>query len=308
MIDILLATYNGAPYLTQQLESLFNQSCQDFKILIRDDGSTDQTLSIVDAFSKKYPERIRLVKGTSRLGPKGSFSALMKLSDAPYVMFCDQDDIWKKEKIALSLKQMKQLEQKHGSSIPLLVHTDLIVINEKGDPVHPSFWKYANLSAETFITINRLLTQNVVTGCTAMMNRRLCELAYPIPECAFMHDWWVALIASLFGKIAIIRESTIYYRQHNKNAVGAKKFGSLKHILERLENINHDDEVKLDQAKYLLENYGCHLDGTSKQILEDYARLKQLSWIDSRCLIIKQKFFKCGFRRNVFCLLVKRQP
>lgn len=308
MIDILLATYNGEPYLYQQLESLFNQSCQDFKVLIRDDGSTDQTLAVIESFSKKYPGRISLVEGTDRLGPKGSFSALMKLSQAPYVMFCDQDDIWKKEKIALSLKQMKQLEEISQGDTPLLVHTDLIVINEKGAPVHSSFWKYANLSAETFTTVNRLLTQNVVTGCTVMMNRKLCGMAYPIPECAFMHDWWVALVASLFGKIAIVPQSTLFYRQHNKNAVGAKKFGSLTHILERLENINHDDDVKLDQAKYLLEHYGCHLDEANKQILEDYTQLKKLSWIDSRFVILRQKFFKCGFRRNVFCLLIKRQP
>ncbi len=307
MIDILLSTFNGEKYLAEQLNSLFNQTCQDFTLLIRDDGSEDKTLSIIETFSQQFPNRIRMIKEEGRLGPKASFSALMNYSNAPYVMFCDQDDIWKKEKIALSLQHMKQLE-KAGQDLPLLVHSDLIVINEKGKALHSSFWKYANLSAREFTTINRLLTQNVVTGCTVLMNRKLCSMAYPVPSCAFMHDWWVALVASLFGKIGIIPQTTIYYRQHTKNAVGAKKFGSLKHILERMDNINYDDEIKLNQANYLLSHYGISLNDTHREILEDYTKLKTISWIDSRFLIIKRGFFKCGFRRNVFCLLVKRQP
>lgn len=305
-VDILLATFNGEKHLTEQLRSLFDQSCQTFNLLIRDDGSTDGTLGIIESFTRNYPGRISLFTDGLRLGPKASFSALMQLSTAPYAMFCDQDDIWMTEKIALSLKQMQKLEQNAPLNAPLLVHSDLIVMDEKGAVLSPSFWKYANLTPYT--SVNRLLTQNVVTGCAVIMNRALCKLAAPVPDSAFMHDWWVALVASLRGQIAAIPEPTIYYRQHTQNAVGAKKFGSLKHIRERLFHLNQDDGVKRQQALHLLERYGSSLTQTEARMLNDYTSLKKQSWVASRQLIFKHQFFKCGLLRNMYAFFMKRQP
>ena len=112
-LDILLATYNGEKFLKEQINSLLDQSYKNWKLLIRDDMSTDCTMAILSDYISKYPDKIKLLKSNKRLGPCQSFNYLLQKSDSDYVMFCDQDDIWLPEKIELSLKKMRSLEKIH---------------------------------------------------------------------------------------------------------------------------------------------------------------------------------------------------
>jgi glycosyltransferase involved in cell wall biosynthesis len=268
-VDILLATFQGGLYLKEQLLSLIQQSYSNFHIFIRDDGSTDQTVTIIESFRKIYPERITVIPSAQCLGVKGNFSELMHHTKAKYIMFCDQDDIWLPHKIKLSLDKMKTLENQHGP-IPLLVHTDLQVVKSDLTLIARSFWKYSKLDPSKN-SLNDLLSKNTVTGCALMINQKLLELAYPIPDQCIMHDWWIVLVATIFGKIEFIKEAPILYRQHGKNAVGALKFNFWyyfkRQIIRKLYRKYHPFIVK--QAQTLFLKYFSLMNPYQKKILQE---------------------------------------
>ncbi len=141
-IDILLATYNGAAFLNQQLGSVENQTHRNWRLIVRDDGSTDKTPGIIEAFRARHPDKVVVLRDDDgNLGLVRNFSRLMEHAGAGYVAFCDQDDVWKPEKLELSLQKMRSLETEHGPERPLLVVTDLSVVDEDLQVVHLSFWR-----------------------------------------------------------------------------------------------------------------------------------------------------------------------
>ncbi len=222
-IDILLATYNGAAFLNQQLGSVENQTHRNWRLIVRDDGSTDTTPEIIEAFRARHPDKVVVLRDEDgNLGLVRNFSRLMEHASADYVAFCDQDDVWKPEKLELSLLKMREMEAEHGPERPLLVFTDLTVVDEDLQVVHPSFWRYQGVRPKRCNALIRLLLLNVVTGCTALMNRPLVEKSMPIPGGAVVHDWWVALVAAAFGAAGYIVQPTVLYRQHGKNILGAR--------------------------------------------------------------------------------------
>ena len=150
-----------------------------------------------------------------------TFGELLEDSDADYMALCDQDDVWLPGRIAKPLERVRAVEREQGAATPILAHTDLAVVDENLDTIAPSFWAYRHLDPYRGSELNRLLVQNVVTGCTTIINRALARLACPIPESIPMHDWWLALVASAFGRIETVPEATVLYRQHGNNSVGA---------------------------------------------------------------------------------------
>jgi glycosyltransferase involved in cell wall biosynthesis len=223
-VDVLLATYNGARFLSELLRSIEAQTHPDWRLIVRDDGSNDDTPAILAEFAHRHADRVRLVRdGRRRLGACGNFAALLEASEAPYFMFCDQDDVWLPEKIAALLHSLQQLETRRGSQTPLLVHSDLVLVDDALCILHQSYWRYARLlypSARR--SPARLMLRNYVTGCALIANAALRRAALPIPPEARMHDWWVALVAAVLGEVAEHRTPTVLYRQHQKNELGAQ--------------------------------------------------------------------------------------
>ncbi len=227
IIDILLATYNGEAFLEEQLDSIAAQTHGDWRLIARDDGSADRTAEILDAFRARHPDKVVVLQdGDGNLGLVANFSRLMERSDAPYAAFCDQDDVWMPEKLALCLAKMHELEreqgQEQGAEVPLLVFTDLTVVDEELKVIDPSFWHYQGLRPERCDTLGRLLLHNVVTGCTALLNSALVDRSGPVPDAAKVHDWWVALVAVALGRLGYISRPTVLYRQHGENLIGAQ--------------------------------------------------------------------------------------
>ena len=166
-IIILLSTYNGAKYLKNQIDSLLSQSYDDFRIIARDDGSSDESSQILKSYDK-----IEIVDSQQNLGAKGSFAELLeyavKHTDGEFFMFCDQDDVWKNDKIEKTLAKMQEMQYEYGD-IPLLIHSDVIVVDEGLEVMAGSFWKFQNINPKRDV-LPHLLLQNVVTGCTMMIN------------------------------------------------------------------------------------------------------------------------------------------
>ena len=159
-------------------------------------------------------------------------------------MFCDQDDVWNNDKIEKTYKKMQELEKLYGDSIPLLAHTDLEVVNEKLETLSFSMWKSEHINPRAN-TLNKLLMQNTITGCTMMINRTLAMKSLSISSKAIMHDWWIGLVATAFGKIGFIEESTMRYRQHGRNDTGAKNY-DYKFIINKLKKFS---DINIDKNK-----------------------------------------------------------
>ena len=297
-IDVLMATYNGERYLKEQINSLLSQTCKDFVVSIRDDGSDDQTVNIVKEYEKYYPEKVRLIRDEGKhLGVCGNFRELLMSSRAPYVMLCDQDDVWLPEKIDLTLRKMIELENKHGKSAPLLVFTNLELVDDRLSTIHKSFWDYQQLNPNNN-TLNYLLLENIVTGCTTMMNDRLRDIAQNIDPGARMHDWWIALVASAFGFMDYIETPTVRYRQHAKNVVGGKKFDILA-VIKILSNMNHSivsikntiARKKITVAAFYETYKDLPCKAGALNLAKAYSQLDKISFPQRFLFLIKNKCF-----------------
>lgn len=312
-VTILLSTYNGEKYLQEQLDSLFSQTYNDFVLIVRDDSSSDNSLEILKNYKQKYSQKIILLEENDNKGVIRSFSYLLeyalKNTNANYFMFCDQDDVWKPKKIEKTLLKMLELEKNKNK--PVLIHTDLELVDENLNLIHPSFWKHEHIFPE-HKSFNRLIMQNNITGCTVMINRVLAQKSLPIPENSIMHDWWIALVAAYFGEIDYINESTIKYRQHGSNTLGAKGYKQelLKNIgriinsvlFKRGEFYKHH-YINILQAKEFLERYKDELDISTIKILEDFIHLEKKSFFERRKILLKNRILKQGILRNIGLML-----
>ncbi|WP_294272869.1 glycosyltransferase family 2 protein [uncultured Chryseobacterium sp.] len=254
-IAILLSTYNGEKFLEQQIESVLVQSFQNWDLFIRDDGSTDSTLSIIERFCTKY-NNIHLFECSENIGACESFLWLLKNTDAEYYMFCDQDDIWQPDKISLSLNLMKETELKYTVGLPILIHTDLKVVDTNLKEISRSFWSYAKLKQRYLSDFNYLGVCNGVTGCTTLINQNVKDIVFPINTKPPMHDYFIALKVAKYGKIVFLNTPTILYRQHQKNEVGATNI-NVGYFFLRLKKIKETIRDQMEMHAFLKEfNYG----------------------------------------------------
>ncbi|MBO4693187.1 MAG: glycosyltransferase family 2 protein [Clostridia bacterium] len=294
MVTVLLAVYNGEMYLREQIESILNQTVSDIKIIIRDDGSTDSSAEIIGDYRSKYHDKISVISGEPTGSAMLNFYEMLKSSDDDYIMFADQDDIWYEDKVRITLDKMLQAESENPEK-PILVHTDLTVTDGKMNIISDSFFAYQKIFPED-LSINRLLVQNYVTGCTVMINRALKNRALPIPNEAAMHDWWLALTASIFGKIVTIKSPTVYYRQHGNNSVGAKTGGGISFIFRKLKTFGDTKEntsATYCQAEQLLNAYGDIMPEDKRIIVKAYADMRSAGRIKKIKLINGYNFKKC---------------
>jgi glycosyltransferase involved in cell wall biosynthesis len=317
-VDILLATYNGGEFLRELIESVLHQTHKDWRLIVRDDGSTDDTTSIVNEYAEKIPSKITIMQDDEKhLGACQSFARLMERSDSDYIMFCDQDDIWLPAKVSLALENMLDMEKGLGKDTPLLVHTDLKVVDEGLNPISNSFWEYAYLDPESGRTLNRLVIQNAITGCATLINKSLKSMSLPIPEEAIMHDWWIALVAASFGVIEYVPEPTILYRQHDRNKIGAREWDREPvfqkvsryyregRIMERISlNLKTIPKIRVDllmtqrQAGAFADRYASSLNEELVEMTKAYSSLAGYGFLRKRYCIVKHGFYLVGFKRN----------
>ena len=249
-IDILLSTYNSEAYIEELLESLYSQSYKNWRLIIRDDGSSDSTLVILNKQKKINPEKFQLIENNKiQLGPKKSYEKLLEQSTADYIMFCDHDDHWLSHKIEDSLNKIKELENRSPDKAAL-VFTDLIITDQDLKPINKSFWKYSKINPDNIHSVYKLAINNPVVGCTVMINKKAKSLILPIPDEAIMHDWWAALKVAEAGIIGYIEQPSILYRQHDLNKIGADKVGFL-YFLKRVFGFSKTIKQNRDAYKML---------------------------------------------------------
>lgn len=282
LVDILMATYNGARYLDEQIDSILGQSYSRWRLLVNDDGSSDETVDIVKAYVEK-DDRIHLLSlENKRHDAAGNFLALLDASSASYVMFCDQDDVWLSEKVRLELQAMRELEQEYGADMPLLIFTDSAVVDENLNVLSPSFAATVPFHPSS-ITLSRLMVDNVAQGCVMLLNRALVQFLrqYPLRNEIGMHDYWAMIIASALGCALYLPVSTLSYRQHGNNVCGASGHPltarrGASHIVRDpsilrgwLKRLCADEKVFQVRAAIVLEQLGSRLPPQAKDALEE---------------------------------------
>lgn len=297
-----MSTYNGDKFLNEQLDSIIKQSYQNWKLFIRDDGSKDRTIEIIKEYTSIDPRIIYLSEiSEENLGVKQSFLSLLLSVESRYYFFCDQDDVWLSNKIEDTIKFLKENEDE---KTPICVHTDLEIVNEFLETIHPSMIDSQNLNRKD--ELRELIVQNSVTGCTMAINNSLKKLILKQPDVRniLMHDWWIALVASSFGKTLLLDKTTILYRQHGNNEVGAQSIISKVKKGYNLNSIVLSIVDTFVQAEELLKLYSDTLSLDKRNEIHFY--LSILS--DDSNLIHKVKWFrffrKKGLMKNFMFILV----
>ncbi len=257
-IDILLPVYNGEKYLKEQIDSLLGQTNRDFRLLIRDDSSSDGSVDIINEIIKNIPpqspEIIILRDEKGNLGSTKSFEELVKYVEGDYFMFCDQDDIWKPDKIDVTLEKMKE-EESLNPNLPILICTDSACIDQYGNVIADSFYRSQKFEY-TFDSREKMAALNIIQGNTCMMNKKCKEYIHGIPQ-EVVYDAWVGLVIAYYGKVFYLYEQTLFYRQHAYNAVGSNHI-SLRYFVDKFlgnKNWAKNNDALLNSLPYHL-HYG----------------------------------------------------
>ena len=270
-----MTTYNGEAFVRDQIDSILCQSFTDFHLTISDDHSSDSTYSILEEYARRYPDKISVRKSPSRFGnARDHFFYMMDQCDADYIFFCDQDDVWFKDKLSLFMKEFETADS--SPEVPLLVFSDQIPTDSQLQPLSDSLMRYQKQNPY-IKSYRELIFQNVVTGGAMAINKALRDKSL---ECIdrkniLMHDHWIAIVASCFGKCLYIDKPTSYYRQHSGNEVGAKNVGSGGYIaskLASLKKVRASIVGKKLQANVFSKTYEMQLGKKEISFLQKFSR------------------------------------
>ena len=293
-ISVVMTTYNGEQFLEQQINSVLLQTLQPSEIIVCDDGSTDDTVKILERFSQ-HPG-FTFYRNETRLGVVENFKKAVSFTTAGnYIALCDQDDIWLPEKLERSLSTLLQIED---PLLPSMVYSDLILIDDHNKIISHSVitelghHKYRHC-------LETLLFVNFVLGCTILMNPKMKEFFADIPNNnTYHHDAWIALIAFTFGRIAMLDHPYIKYRKHGRNVTlkgGYRKRNFAKKIKDHTKAIFLKTdllEVQLSMAGSFYEIYKDRLSAQHKK------KITGLLKLTGRSYVRKKMAFEIAFANN----------
>lgn len=289
-IDILLATYNGEKYLKEQIDSILNQTYRNIRLVISDDFSKDNTVEILKEY-EKMDDRIELHIQDQNQGVVKNIEYLLNQVESNYYMLADQDDVWLPEKVEKSLEKLT----KENAD---LVFGDLEVVDKDLKTKYPSFGDFMllNRKIKKYINSDKLnYLYNCVTGCTVFAKKETISKILPLPKTSkyLIHDHWIGLMTSIYGKVAYIDEKYIKYRQHGNNQVGTEK---ISHGFSKLEQVRElFINVKLGVFGTYVENndrFPMELKKLNKEAYEYFRMLENKKNFNFRKWSIFHKLYK----------------
>jgi rhamnosyltransferase len=310
-IAILMPTYNGEKYVEQQIDSILRQSIGDWHLYIRDDGSADSTVKIV---RNKYAgeKNITIIEDNlGNLGVRKSYELLLNSISSDYYMFCDQDDVWLRDKIKISLDEILKQERLDTEPRPLLVHTDLTMTDENLKITADSYYTYWKERPSG--SLNKNLTRCTVTGCTVIINRKLRDLYLKSSgpglssSVLVLHDYWLSIISSLSGRQIFIDKALVLYRRHSSNSSAVarnsllSKINKLPYKIKLLKSIY--SELKTGLARLLTEN--TDIRSSDKEILADFVKLtdQTATLVTKLKILLKNRFLYDTLPHNLIWFL-----
>lgn len=207
LISIALCTYNGETHLLEQLDSIINQTYKNIEIIVVDDCSSDNTLTILQEYALKYPD-IKVFRNNENKGYSKNFEYAVSLCKGDYIAISDQDDIWVSDKIELLLNKIRTEDK-------LLVYSNSLSIDERGNSLNKtSFDKRSRYEGGD---PRALALFNIFLGHSMLFKKELVEIAFPIPQHS-TYDAWLGFVATNRNGICVLNEVTTLFRQHNSNA------------------------------------------------------------------------------------------
>lgn len=248
-IAILLATYNAAKYIREQIDSILAQTQNDWTLYIRDDGSKDETLAILEEYRRKNPNIILIRDNLGNLGCRDNFFRMLEIVDSEYYMFSDADDFWLPTKIEDSYSTILRLENDHPKS-PILVHTDMSVADRNLNVISKSMWEYGHFNPDKIKNKNYLAIHGFVGGATSIFNKKVKNISMPFSKDVYLHDLWIGLCVIQNGILFSLHKPTMLYRQHNDNIAGASLEKQLS-IKYKIKNLRKVIQLNISTAKML---------------------------------------------------------
>jgi len=248
-VAVLLATFNAKKHIRELLDSLLNQTYKEFEIYYHDDGSEDETLSIMAEYENVNPGKFFKIDGPPTGGAKQNFMFMLGAVEADYYLFCDDDDVWNETKVEKELKPIK--DQK----VPSAAFCDLKVVDENLNIISPTFFSYVDRNPSRTL-LGQLLVENMAPGCSMAINRCLRDIAIKLDDLdlILMHDHFLMALAAMTGEIRYIDEALIFYRQTGENEVGAVEVNAISKIKRNLTDI-FSGRVKKEKEAFHQEAY-----------------------------------------------------
>ncbi|WP_124950147.1 glycosyltransferase family 2 protein [Sulfuriferula thiophila] len=270
-VTILLSTYNGGKFLQQQLDTLYQQTYPNIRMLVRDDGSSDSTKNVLGV--EQLEGRVDVLESQNNLGPALSFFELLRqaaLTDTAYVAFCDQDDVWQPEKITQAVSALSVVANER----PAMYCTRVELVDEH--LVHISFGDVPRK-----IGFGNALVENIATGCTIVLNRKAIDLLCEnLPSSPQMHDWWCYLVLSCFGEVIFDPAATIKYRQHGNNTIGVATniMARYGRRFRRFFGRGKQRAWCSDHAMTFLKIYGNRIPPPERHVIDHFIAAKSSFW------------------------------
>ena len=297
-ISVALCTYNGERFIKEQLESILNQNIPVNEIIIGDDGSTDNTIEIIEGILEKSGIEYQIICNENNLGFCKNFENVIAHTKGDIIFLSDQDDVWRTNKVEKMISHFDQNEK------CFLVFSDAYLVDSEMNRLPGSLWEAVYYKKNRFkfqMWMDLLLSGNYVTGATMAFRRELFKMAVPFPQKSY-HDAWLAIYAALYGEIEEESEQLIYYRQHGHNLVGAKKEKGLKEIVENkiLLGKRAIKEQYEDHKKMYEFYHEIYLREKEKMKKTDIKKVKS-------CLDAQQKFCEISGDRKIYSLKIIAQ-
>ena len=293
-IEILMATYNGEKYVREQIDSIIHQTYENWKLLIRDDNSTDKTLEILKEYEKK-DKRIKVIEDKKgNLGFVKNFEELLNYSNKEWIMFSDQDDYWLENKIEKYVTILNS-NPKDILKKPILIHSNSFICNDNLEIIKKEF---INSNIASKYNEDSYYFFYFVQGSTVLINRALIDLALPFSKNVTVHDRYFHLLAEFLGKRIFINESLIKYRQHSNNKIGAKGSSIISKILKKRYFHNEDRELILE----IKNKYTEKLEIEKRKKIEKYLEVTN----DKKNRFLRfylSREFKMSIKKRLFMLL-----
>lgn len=296
-IDIAIPAYNSASWLDDLIESILEQDLDNWRIVARDDASTDSTAACLATWKQRLGERMIIVDGSDgrNLGPVGNYNAILSATTSPWIMLADSDDVWRPGKVSLTWQAMRAAEATHGTATPVLVFTDAEVVDEHLQPVAESYWRWSRANLAAANVFHRVIVDSPAISSTMMVNRALIDLALPMTGAIWSQDWWAMMVAAAFGQIVKLDERTILYRRHSANDSLEPYAATTKGLVDRLLAAPGSARKKLDrligqiapQAGAFAERFHHELPASDLAALNAASRLPYDGGIQRRWSVVR---------------------
>lgn len=253
-IAILMSVYNGEKFLCEQINSIINQTYCNWRLYIYDDGSTDDSVKIIAHYCDKDSRIMFVNRLGNHLGPALAFMSLVEIIDSDLYMFCDQDDVWLNDKVRITYERYCSVKKK---SIPIVIHTDVSVVDENLTMLAESYWHDINLNPDKINKFNYLCVSCYTNGNTMLFNKEAKRLCFPLDGHIIMHDKYVSSrVLKSGGVVDAIHTPLVLYRQHDNNVCGFR-VGSQNAIVSRLKYISSIIRTNIEGYRSLRDyHYG----------------------------------------------------